>query len=208
VALCVWDWTHQVGPLGFGFDMSRAPVRACDWMEARGVRGRGVNSFAFGGYQLWRFWPDSTRLPLIDIHPEDATPALRDLYLRALTTPAGWRELDERLHPDYALFTRRYSDQPTVLDILDRDNRWALVFVDDVAALYVRRGGTLDTLANRWAYSTLGGARTSIPDRLRRAAQDPGLRLRMREELARQAEDSPVNFYGRSMLRALESMAP
>jgi hypothetical protein len=188
--------------------MSRAPVRACDWMEAHGVRGRGVNSFAFGGYQLWRFWPDFTRLPLVDIHPEDATPELRALYQRALTTRPGWRELDGRLRPDYALFTRRYADRPTVLDVIDEDDRWALVFADDVAALYVRRGGALDSLAERWGYATLGGARTTIPARLGRAADDPEYRQRMRAELARQAAESPVNFYGRSMLRALDSMAP
>lgn len=204
VAACAWDWTHAVGPLGWGFDMSRAPVAACDFMQKHDVHGRGFNRFAYGGYMLWRFWPDSTRKPFMDIHPEDSTPHLRDLYHRATTTSGGWSDLVRELAPDYALLARRDSDRPNMLDTVDADSTWALVFVDDVAALYVRRSGVLAPLAATRGYATLGGSRRSADARIDRALADPAWRERMRAELARQAAESPVNFYGRSMLRALD----
>jgi hypothetical protein len=208
VAACAWDWTHNVGPLGYGFDMSRAPVHACDWIEAHGVRGRGFNRFSFGGYMLWRFWPDRTRLPFMDIHPEDSTPHLRDLYHRATTVPGGWDDLVRELQPDYALMSRRDSDRPNVLDAIDADPAWALVFVDDVAALYLRREGALRNLASARGYETLGGSQRGTAARLERAAGDAEYRGHMRTELARQAEESPDNFHGRAMIRALDRMGP
>jgi hypothetical protein len=62
-------------------------------------------------------------------------------------------------------------------------------------------------VAARFGYSTLGGSRASIAERLRRAAADRTFRIAMRAELERQASDSPVNYYGRSMLRAVDAMA-
>jgi hypothetical protein len=206
VALCAWDWTHNVGPLGIHFDMSRAPVHACDFMERHAVRGRGFNHFQLGGYELWRFWPEGDRLPFMDIHPEDATREARDLYVAAMTTSDGWQQLDRRFHFDYALVTRRFADRPGLLDVIDDDPAWALVFVDDVAALYVRREGTMAAVADRHAYSTLGGSRATIPARLQHAAADTAFRATLRDELERQAGESPVNFYGRSMMRALDAM--
>jgi len=206
LAMCLYDWTHEVGPLGFGFDMSRAPVAACDYIEANGVRGRGINHFQSGGYQLWRFWPARDRLPFMDIHPEDAPAGTRELYYRALTEPAGWRAIDDRFHFDYGLFSRRYADRPGLLDLLDADPGWTLVFVDDAAALYVRKDGPMRALAARDGYQTLGGSRAGIADRLRQAAIDPGYRAIMRRELERQAASSPVNFYGRAMGRELERL--
>src|SRR5439155_5166173 len=208
VALCAWDWTHAVGPLGFGFDMSRAPVHACDWMAAHGVRGRGFNRFSYGGYLLWRFWPDSTRLPMVDIHPEDSTPRLRDLYYRAMTARGGWSALVGELHPEWALLSRRDSFRPNVLDDIDADPGWSLVFVDDVAALYLRRDGTLRDLAAAHAYATLCGSLRGAAGRLERAAAEPTFRAALRVELARQSRESPVNFFRRGMARALDAMGP
>jgi hypothetical protein len=204
VAVCAYDWTHNVGPLGIRFDMSRAPVHACDFMERHAVRGRGFNYFQLGGYQLWRFWPERARLPFLDIHPEDGTRETRDLYVGAMTSPDGWAAIDRRFRFDYVLVTRRYADRPGLLDVLDQDPAWALVFIDDAAALYVRREGAMAPVAARFGYSTLGGSRVSIAERLQRAAADSTFRIAMSAELGRQAADSPVNFYGRSMMRALD----
>ena len=205
VGACGWDWTHNVGPLGIAFDMSRAPVHACDWIAAHDVRGRTINHFALGGYILWRFWPDAGRLPFMDIHPEDATREARDLLHLAMTRPEGWSELTARFRPDVALFSRRTADRRGLLDTVDEDPGWALVFIDDVAALYLNRSGTMAALADRAGYRTLGGSRASIGARLERAAGDSTFRRQLRAELVRQAGESPVNYYGRAMLRAADA---
>ena len=203
VLASLFDWTHGIAPLGFRLDTSRMPVAAADWMAAHDVSGRGMNHFPLGGYLLWRFWPDRGRLPFLDIHA-DGPRDLRDAYQRAMSEPAGWRILDDRFHFDWALFSRRYADRPGLLDTVDDDDRWSLVFVDDVAALYVRRAGDLAPLAERFGYRALGGSRATIAARVDAARRDPALRAEMERELARQAGETGANFYGRAMGRALE----
>jgi len=53
---------------GYGWLHKPFPERACDWLELHAVRGKAFNVFSFGGYLLWRFWPQRDRLPFIDIH--------------------------------------------------------------------------------------------------------------------------------------------
>jgi hypothetical protein len=125
-----------------------------------------------------------------------------------MTSHGGWAALVAELRPDYALLSRRESFQANVLDDVDADPGWSLVFVDDVAALYARRDGGLRNLADTRRYSALCGSLRGAAARLERAAADREFRATLREELARQSEESPVNFYGRSMARALDAMAP
>src|SRR5207245_5862772 len=124
------------GPPGLGMAPATNPVAACEFMAAHGVSGRGLNYFPFGGYLLYRFWPERGRLPFVGIHPEDAPLEERSLYWAAFTDARAWHALEARFRFDYVLFNRQ--DWP-LMDALDADSSWALVFVDDAASLYVRR---------------------------------------------------------------------
>jgi hypothetical protein len=205
--LCVavgWrEWTHYQGPIGVAFDRRHTPEAACDFMAAHAVRGRGFNDFYLGSGLLWRFWPERERLPFMDIHPEDSTPEIRDLYYRAISSPEGWRALDARYRFDYALLSRRYTERYGLLDLIDGDPSWAVVFVDDVAAVYVRRSGPLAAVADSFAYRLLAGGRTREPMLLRRAMADSTVRAALTAELERQAGETRSNLYGRQMLRAI-----
>src|SRR5439155_25169016 len=79
-ALCVVgsipEWRRVEHPLGLALDLSEPPAAACAFIAAHELRGRGFNPFHFGGYQLWRFWPNPARLPFMDIH-QTGTPMLR-----------------------------------------------------------------------------------------------------------------------------------
>ncbi|MEQ1832036.1 MAG: hypothetical protein ABL977_03190 [Candidatus Eisenbacteria bacterium] len=194
-ALCVLlplhEWTHFENRLGVGIDRSRYPEAACDFMVAHDVRGRGLNDFYLGGYLLWRFWPDPSRLPYFDIHPEDKPPAERLAYLRAFTSLQGWRELDARLRFDYALVSRSHVREGYgLLDQLDADPAWALVFVDDVAALYVRRDGPMAALAAEQGYRALAGGRLGLERIAAAAARSPAAAESLGRELGRQAAQS------------------
>ena len=202
VAAGAWAWTHVEPPPGIAFDMQRAPVHACDFVERAGVRGRALNHFFHGGYMLWRFGGARDRLPFVDIHPEDTPAPLRLAYLEGLNSPAGFRALDARWRFDWALLSRRYADAYGILDVLDAAPGWALVFVDDVAAVYVRRDGA-DSAAAAHAYRVLRGSRRGEGALVAACARDSSLRAAALDELDRQARDSPANFRGRALLRAL-----
>jgi len=204
VAVGWTEWTHFQGPIGIGFDLRHTPSYACDFMKAHDVRGHGFNHFYLGGTMIFRFWPDTGRLPFVDIHPEDWPKQRRDAYYRAISSPEGWAALDERYHFDYALLSRRYLSGYGLPDLLDSDPRWALVFVDDIAAVYVRRDGPLAAVADSFAYRELPGGTARLPSLMRAAAADRAVRAGLVADLERQAAASPMNVRGRQMLRALQ----
>jgi len=190
VALPLYEWTHYENRFGIHPDDRREPVAACDFMQEHGIRGRGFNDFFLGGYMLWRFWPDPGRLPYFDIHPEDKSEAERLAYLRAFTSTSGWTALSRRREFDYALLSRLRMRDPGLLDALDADPGWSLVFADDAAAIFVRRDGALAALASRDGYLLLpgGGRRTQVL--AQDLVRDPALAARLSPELARQQRES------------------
>src|SRR5262249_37205336 len=87
---------------------------------------------------------------------------------------------------------------------LDADRRWALVFRDDAAALYVRRQGPMAGIADSFAYRIMpgGGARLEILGDV--TARDTMLRRVLRDELVRSESSSPLNARAHSLLANLD----
>jgi hypothetical protein len=139
VAVAYRRWTQPDPRIGVSINYENVPVGACDFMAAENVRGRAFNPFESGGYLLYRFWPDRTRLPFIDTQMSGG-PRNRFLYWQALTNPTvGWTRLDAQFRFDYVLMGRLLAPDHPLLDVLDADTSLALVFADDAAALFVRR---------------------------------------------------------------------
>jgi tetratricopeptide (TPR) repeat protein len=189
-----------------GIDKRFVAERACDFMAAEGVQGHGFNHFHFGGYMLWRFWPDRGRLPFATIHPEAMRREDRLGYEIARTQLDGWKLLDQRHHFDYALLYRRQLGGDVLLDALDLDREFALVFLDDNAAVFVRRDGPLSPIAARFAYHVMPAGRTAIAALGRACEQDPALRARARVELARQSATSQFDAMASSVRATLDLM--
>jgi hypothetical protein len=202
-ALCVIvglpEWSRSAQPLGIRIDMRRFPVAACDFMAAHGVRGRGFNPFYFGGYMLWRFWPDRDRLPFMDIH-QSGTDEDRRLYGRAMLQRNAWATLDRRHHFDYLLLNRVPARSGRLADLVDRDSSWTLVFIDDAAALFVRRDGPLRAMADSFAYRWLPAGRAGWAAVAARCQNDSLYRAAVGAELARSVAGSPTTSGAHSQL--------
>jgi hypothetical protein len=202
VVMCVPEWRLERTPFGVGFDWPRYPVAACDYMVAQDVRGQGFNPFHFGGYQVWRFWPDRDRLPFMDIH-QTGTPEARKLAAEALTSRDAYHELQSRWRFDYAVLDRRTKAQAPILDFFDQDTAWAAVFVDDAAALFVRRSGRLAALAARDAYRAWPAGWSQLNAVAQHWNQDPDFRAAARADLERQSRSSPWNAIAENFLANL-----
>jgi hypothetical protein len=181
--------THYENALGIHPDDRRQPVAACDFMQQHDVRGRGFNDFFLGGYMLWRFWPDRTRLPYFDIHPEDKSAPERRAYLDAFSSVAGWRALAHQQSFDYALLSRTRARDPGLIDVLDAHPEWSPVFSDDASPV-VRRDGALIRVAEDSGYRLLPAG--SIRTRLlaQECLRDPETAARLSLELQRQQRES------------------
>ncbi len=199
VALAWPELSRSDPPLGVGMEWKAYPVAACDFIAAHEVRGRAFNHLRTGGYLLWRFWPDRGRLPFMDVHFA-GTPELRARYIAAMTTPGAWGALDLQHRFDYALLARPQAPGDHLPDLLDADTTWALVFVDDAAALYVRRAGHLASLADNLGYRVLGAGRERLFALTGAASTDSVLRAQAAAELHRQVQASPTTALSLSFL--------
>jgi hypothetical protein len=201
-ALTPMAWPYADLRPGIGIAPEYAPQAACDFIAAHGIRGRAFNPFEYGGYMLWRFWPDRGRLPFMDIHQTGTRQDRLDI-VGAMFDANVWRDLDARHRFEWALLKRVHAPQDHTLEIVEADPAWALVFADDAAALFVRRGGTLAAVADTFAYA-LAPAGTARRDQLAAAClNDDALRARAEAELRRMASASAYNSSTLSLLASL-----
>jgi hypothetical protein len=194
------DW-----PLQLGLDPVAYPVYACDWIAKHEVRGRAFNAYSQGGYLLWRFWPQRDRLPFMDIH-QTGTRRDRDLYTYAWADSSAWRELDAERRFDWALVPRKQGTAQRLLEYLDADPDWAMVFADDAAALYLRRDGAMADTASRAAFRWVPGGSERISRMARAVELDLDARDAARAELARMIADSRSCGQAHSQLANLEGL--
>jgi hypothetical protein len=192
VVLVTPSLVDPIVPLAFGWEHRLYPERACDWIERHGVRGRAFNTFAHGGYLLYRFYPDPGRLPFMDIH-QAGTKEIRYLYAYALQDTSAWRVTDQRFRFDWVLLPGATPGSPMLANFLDRDSTWAMVFVDDEAVLWLRRDGACAPLAREFAYHYLPGGPAGIGPLGERAVRDSLARDSIRAEIDRAIADSPYN---------------
>jgi hypothetical protein len=192
---------------GVGLVDVMVPRAACDFVERHGIRGRSFNHFELGGYLAWRFWPDRERLPFATVHPEAMSAEARLAYFGALVDPRGWAALDARHHFDWVLLRRVHSEGDFVLDFLDADTSFAPVFMDDAAALYVRRGGALQAVADSFGFGVARAGERWLESLGPRLAQEPGLGPALQAELARAAASSPLSSSAENQWANLMFMA-
>ncbi len=203
LALTGLESTREAFVPGVAFDPASVPGPACDFMAAHDVRGRGFNYFEQGGYLLWRFWPERDRLPFMTTIPELATPQIRLDYQRALGLESAWRDLDRRDRFDFALLERLRQPGDRSLESLDADSSFALVFFDDVSALFVRIAGAMAPLAARSRYRWLPAGPSGQEDVVHAAAGDSAVRAGLRRDLERAVASSPLHGAASSILASV-----
>jgi hypothetical protein len=201
ISVSALEWSRADVRPGIGFDLRQYPIGACDFIEKQGLHGPVFCEYFNSGYLLWRFWPDRSRLPFMDIH-QSGTDADRKLYPYVFASADAWRAMETRhafelLLVDGSLSSVAGDHLP---DFLDADPSWALVFRDDNACVYVRRDGVNAAVAAPQAYARVPGGTALLPELGRRCAADSTLRRETRAELERQIASSKFNARASSLL--------
>jgi hypothetical protein len=126
-----------------GFDRGYLPVDATEFVANAHPRGRMYNFMPFGGYLALRLWPEQR--VLTDGRGALARePELIDAIRRATWNADGFAALDREFHFDWAVVSAREGEGSN--PGLATAPEWALLYLDDVAAVYARRGGQSDAL--------------------------------------------------------------
>jgi hypothetical protein len=130
------------------------PIAAAAFFRQERVQGPMFNSFHFGGYlmhevpELPVFIDGRTRM----VYDDDFF--IENVSIERAPDPArAWRPLFSRYGVEVAVVAPGRTSRT-----LAHDPDWTLIFIDDVAHVYVRRTGPNAALAERLAYRQLGGS--------------------------------------------------
>ncbi len=146
---------------GIGVQEGRYPVQAADFIEARLDGARLYNDAAFGGYLIWRGYPQ--RRVFLDGRNEVHAALLRDLSA-ALDDGRRWQDLLARHDVEGAVVAYRPDliaardastgamARSTFSELHFPEARWALAYWDDVAMVFIRRQGRFQSLAAKLEY--------------------------------------------------------
>ena len=124
--------------LGIGFDATHLPEGAARWAESHHPTGHVWNSPPFGGYLAFRLYPE-VRV-LMDGRHGTAYELADVLAVETSEVDAAAFAALEREHDLQWAVTRALEGASDGLP-LAASREWAMVFVDDVASVYVRLGG-------------------------------------------------------------------
>jgi hypothetical protein len=128
-----------------GFDRGYLPVDAGEFVADTHPRGRMYNFMPFGGYLALRLWPEHR--VFTDGRDELARePELIDAISRATWDAASFEALDRQFHFEWAVVSAREGEATD--PALAASSDWIMLYVDDVAAVYVRRGGQNEALSH------------------------------------------------------------
>ena len=124
----------DMGKEGNQFQSDIFPVDAANWIDNESLEGNGFNHFPWGGYLLYRFWPE--RLVFIDGQTDFYGEALTREYEHVITVGNDWEEILEKYDVDWVLI-------PTGSKLsaaLENNDLWSLDYDDPTAQLFVKVG--------------------------------------------------------------------
>lgn len=111
------------------FDPKRFPVKAVDWLEANPQQGQMFNNFIWGGYLLYRMWPQQT--VFIDGQTDFYGEALTREYTQVTTLSEEWESVLAKYDVSWVIVQ---SDKPLV-EALQAELGWTIVYQDATAAV-------------------------------------------------------------------------
>lgn len=114
------------------FDEKEFPVKATEFIAAKGIHDHLFNSDAWSGYLIYKLYP-TTKLYFDDRHDFYGEAFIRD-YEKAATGSWQWREPLEKYQVKWALIA---SDSP-LASILKQSQDWRVEYDDGLAIVFAR----------------------------------------------------------------------
>jgi tetratricopeptide (TPR) repeat protein len=135
---------------GFGVNNAVFPEGALKYLDKRGIYGTIFNTFEFGGYICWRDFPK--RKAFIDGRGFMSDDVLEKSKL-ARERPFVLDDLEKSYGFDVLMLKHAKIDrdlevamQSTDVDLALLHPQWALVYWDDQAMVYLKKGGKYDNI--------------------------------------------------------------
>lgn len=142
---------------GIGTNYTSLPEKALRYMDMRSIVGNIFNEYGWGGYIAWRDYP--RRKAFVDGRGYLA-PDLLEKYNNALPSEKKLDELSQQYDFEVILTSipeleREMAELYSRRDAAVASPQWALVYWDDVAMVYVKRGGRYSSVIEQDEYHVL-----------------------------------------------------
>ncbi len=111
------------------YDSSRFPVDAVNWLEQNPQKGYMFNEFTWGGYILFRLWPEQK--VFIDGQTDFYGAALVKDYLTMLNARDDWEGLLEKYQIDWVLL----PGEVPLARILKANPQWRILYEDSISVI-------------------------------------------------------------------------
>ena len=118
--------------IGYSFDPDVFPVEAVDWLEENPQEGDVFNYFIWGGYLLYRQWPDM--LVFIDGQTDFYGEALTRQYVQVINTEESW----EGVLAEYDVAWAVLPPDLVGAREIQRELGWEVIYEDETAVILRR----------------------------------------------------------------------
>jgi len=107
------------------------PVKAADWLEVNQPQGNGFNHFSWGGYLLYRLWPE--QLVFIDGQTDFYGEELTRQYEQVITLQPGWKQTFLKHDIRWAILP---ANSPAA-EFLSESGKWEMSYSDQTAKILI-----------------------------------------------------------------------
>lgn len=116
---------------GNGFSDQVFPVAAVDWLEENPQDGNSFNYFPWGGYLLYRLWPE--QLVFIDGQTDFYGEDLTREYEQVITLEGDWRQVFRKYDISRVIMPAGSS----LADYLSENPEWDILYQDSTSKIFV-----------------------------------------------------------------------
>ena len=184
-------------PIGLSVKPGLYPEAALRFLDENHVPGPLLNDFEFGGYIIWRDFPErrvfiDTRGP-VAYSPDFYRQALQMIVPEREESLRAWKELISAYEISAAMVRR-----DSIVRHFRASDDWVPVYWDEVGSVFVRRRDANAGVIERFGYQRIKpGMEKAEIDRL---AQDGAAAPRAEAELVRCVDQAPANIAARRLL--------
>jgi len=120
---------------GFGVSELVYPIAAANFVERADLPGNVFNDYSIGTYLNWRLFP--ARKTFIDGHTY--TPESLAYYRQVMAGSVPYRQVADQYRIKTFFLSHKSAEARDLIAKLYRDEQWALVYFDEMAAIFLER---------------------------------------------------------------------
>jgi len=199
-----WIYGHGMKELRrlnyYGTGISAHAEDACNFLDREKIQGRLFNNYDIGAYLIFRGYS-----VFIDGRNADYGTAFTENAMKAGYDPALWAQLEQTYGFTISIVDFIGIGNPNLpyVQHLDQNPQWALVYLDDWVAVYLKRGPSQEALIERLGYKVISPSALEFGLGALQKRGDPILLQTAKKELERLILDAPRAMKGRIVLAQL-----